>query len=324
MIHATSEQYLLNRESSGRSCSSLLDEVREDLISVASVSDVLWKLIAGLQILRSECRPEEWRRCVELCEKHPIRELLHQDPYTSRSYNRPRGYPGDAVLIDYLYFTQPLDCERADVSELGMLIFDTAVRTPSTFSVRRRRDFATHAIDSIITEHTIRPAVLSLACGHLREATHSQAIRQGLLSRFVAVDQDGESIRIVTDEWAGRGIDARCVSAAEVIRAPKQIGKFDLVYALGLYDYLRTESARTLTRHLFDLLTPGGKLLIANFVPGILEAGYMEGFMRWNLVYRTPTDLLSLCEVLPQNDVDSTDVILDDYGNIAYLSVVRR
>jgi hypothetical protein len=79
-----------------------------------------------------------------------------------------------------------------------------------------------------------------------------------------------------------------------------------------------------LTRHLFSLLAPGGTLLIGNYVPGIFEAGYMEAFMRWHLVYRSPLELTRLCDVLPQNDICCAGPILDDFGNIAYLKIVRR
>ena len=38
---------------------------------------------------------------------HPLGELLHRDPFTRRGFDKPRGYAGDAVLIDYLYATAP-------------------------------------------------------------------------------------------------------------------------------------------------------------------------------------------------------------------------
>ena len=36
----------------------------------------------------------------EDCIAHPVREFLHQDPFTRRSFQKPRGHAGDAVLID--------------------------------------------------------------------------------------------------------------------------------------------------------------------------------------------------------------------------------
>jgi extracellular factor (EF) 3-hydroxypalmitic acid methyl ester biosynthesis protein len=310
-------------ESSNRPCSGLLTQAWEELTLAENPADTLWKLVAGLQVIRERCAPEEWVRCLELCQHHALRMLLHQDPYSSRSYRQPRGYPGDAPLIDYLYFARPTEEERVTTSALGIAIFDAAVRTPSAYSVRHRRNVAARTID-MVAMNTSRPSVLSVACGHLREASCSRAMRDELLGQVLAIDQDSESVNVVSAQWSGLGIDSRCLSIGDLIRAGDQVGRFDLIYALGLYDYLAVASARVLTMHLFDLLAEGGTLLVANFVPGIFEAGCMEAFMRWYLVYRTPTELHSLCEVLPQQEISQEHVVLDDFGNIAYLTVVRR
>ena len=45
-------------------------------------------LFGGLANLRQESRPDEWRETVALCRQHPLRELVHQDPFTSRAYSK--------------------------------------------------------------------------------------------------------------------------------------------------------------------------------------------------------------------------------------------
>jgi hypothetical protein len=69
---------------------------------------------------------------------------------------------------------------------------------------------------------------------------------------------------------------------------------FDLVYAAGILDYLPDALARGLCAALRGLLRPGGELLVANFLPGSKSTGYMEAFLDWWLLYRTPEALLSL------------------------------
>jgi len=46
--------------------------------------------------------------------------------------------------------------------------------------------------------------------------------------------------------------------------------------AAGLFDYLLQRLAQRLTRAMFDLLHPGGRMLVTNFVPLIPDIGYME------------------------------------------------
>jgi hypothetical protein len=149
-------------------------------------------------------------------------------------------------------------------------------------------------------------------------------VRQRRLGRFVAIDQDRRSIELVSQSASEYGVEALCMSAADLMREAGLLGSFDLVYALGLYDYLSVPSAKLLTLRLFGLLNSGGMLLLANFMPGIIEAGYMEAFMRWNLIYRTPDDLRELCALLPDEKVACINVWAEDARNIAYVTVTSR
>ena len=96
-----------------------------------------------------------------------------------------------------------------------------------------------------------------------------------------------------------------------------------MTYALGLYDYLAQSPAEQLTKYLLQLLKPGGRLVLANFVPDIIEAGYMEAFMRWKLIYRTPEELKSLTSLVPAWEIQAVDLWLDDVGSIGYLTMIR-
>jgi SAM-dependent methyltransferase len=101
-----------------------------------------------------------------------------------------------------------------------------------------------------------------------------------------------------------------------------QLGSFDLVYTAGLMDYLSDRLAARLIKTLAKLLNPGGRLIVTNFVPGIVERGYMEAIMDWTLKYRTPDELERLAAPL-QTDIGSAQVQLDASGQIAYLMIER-
>ncbi len=40
---------------------------------------------------------------ISFCRKHEALRLFHEEPITYRSFYKPRGYAGDAELIDFLY-----------------------------------------------------------------------------------------------------------------------------------------------------------------------------------------------------------------------------
>ena len=50
-----------------------------------------------------EDEPETWPQYVHACLQDPVCNLLYQDPFTYRAFSKPRGYAGDAVMMDYIY-----------------------------------------------------------------------------------------------------------------------------------------------------------------------------------------------------------------------------
>ena len=75
---------------------------------------------------------------------------------------------------------------------------------------------------------------------------------------------------------------------------------------------------------MFDMLLPGGRLLVANFAPGLPEVAYMETFMAWKLIYRTPEEMLRVSADIPTADWTSHRVFWDASENIVFLDLVRR
>src|SRR5262249_44121844 len=78
----------------------------DDIFARMAAGDVdggMRELLPFLQTQRVKSSERDWAAFVELCLRHPLRALLHQDPFTYRAYSKPRGYAGDAVLLDFIY-----------------------------------------------------------------------------------------------------------------------------------------------------------------------------------------------------------------------------
>lgn len=72
---------------------------------------------------------------------------------------------------------------------------------------------------------------------------------------------------------------------------------------------------------LFEHLKPGGRLLIANFLPGIKECGYMEAFMDWKLIYRTVDQFVELTAPLSRY-VNNTFTDVNRY--VVYVELMKK
>ena len=300
----------------------LLDAIYTGLSADSDVADTIWRLYARLWSLRSTLSKPEWTRIIKSCREHPILSLLHENPFALRAYQKPRGYPGDAGTIDYLYRHPCTPEARQSLTPLGSAMLAATIAMPAAFAVRERMRFAAREID-LAAARKPQPTIVAMAAGHAREAAYSVALRAGKVGSFLALDQDQRSLDVIRADYGSLGIEPRHVSVQDLLQGSRPVHDADLIYALGLYDYLTDLIAQRLTAALFQMLAPGGTLLIGNFMPGILEAGAMEAFMDWRLLYRTPEQLKSVSRDVPDEDVRVREVWADDYRYLAYLRVTK-
>lgn len=61
-------------------------------------------------------------------------------------------------------------------------------------AVRERLAIIRGLVDGQAKQSSKPVRILSLACGHCREAADSEALREGRISQWIAFDQDAESL----------------------------------------------------------------------------------------------------------------------------------
>ena len=287
------------------------------------VDDGMRELLPVLQARRMKSSDPEWAEFVEVCLRHPLRELLHQDPFTVRAFNKPRGYAGDAVLLDYVYGREEGWPVPEPITELGKKIFQFTTGSSACEAVRARRGFIADLVDHLAEEIT-KPHLLSIGCGHLREALLCSIIKRRRYGRYVALDSDGKSLDEVARAYGPYGVETYNATIRQLLTHHHDLNQFDLVYSMGLYDYLQLPAAQRLTASLFELLRSRGRLLIANFLPGILDVGYMESYMAWKLILRTRQEMLAIAEEIPMADIRDIRLFVEDNQNIIFLQVTKR
>jgi extracellular factor (EF) 3-hydroxypalmitic acid methyl ester biosynthesis protein len=270
---------------------------------------------------RREDEGETWANYASACLRHPVCGLLHQDPFTHRAFAKPRGYAGDAVMMDYIYGLGEAGPAARQATPLGRAIFRYMDTRPSARAVRFRRRLIAGLIDSLPSRGG--STVFALASGHLREIETSQAVRHGQIQDFVAVDQDEASLAVVAHDYSRLGVEAIHGSVRQILSGKLNPGRFDFVYAAGLFDYLNASAASALARRLFEMTRPGGMMMIPNFLAGARDRGYMESFMDWRLIYRDHADMQGLASALPSTDVADCRIFDDPDDTITFLLVTK-
>jgi len=278
------------------------------------------ELITGLHGIRRRVPADEWSDFARQgCLAHPIKSLLHQDPMTRRAFEKPRGYAGDAELLDLIYGLRPVP---AETSSIGAAIYGINIQAAGTSAVRVRRDMLAAKIDEVAAEIE-QPRVLAVACGHLREAQKSKAVAAGRIGDFYALDQDKISLELLAREQSANGITPVHGSVKTILKGETTFNDLDFVYSTGLYDYLPQPVAISLTNKLFDMLRPGGRLIVANFLPDVISLGYMETFMGWPLIYRNDEEMADIAANLPAGQLASEQIYRDAHEHVVFLEVTK-
>ena len=284
---------------------------------------IIHKLFAQLHDLRGKLDPNVWHALLPIAQSHPVSKFFHQDPLTRWSFEKPRGYSGDAHLLDFIYGDPSVDEEVAGASPLGKALNGCLRQAAASAAVRERRDLLTQHVDEIAAARGSDAEILTIAAGHLREANRSSALQEGRIKRWVALDQDPLSVGSIIRDFRGTAVDAIDGSVRGLLTNAYKLGRFDFVYAAGLYDYLTDNVAVKLTQRCMQMLKPNGVMLFANFSRDISDDGYMETFMNWALLLRSEAEMWRIVNASVDRNTVEASVEFGANRNIVY-GIIRK
>ncbi len=234
-------------------------------------------------------------------------DLIEASAFLRRTNLKPRGYAGDSEMMRMVY-----DDAFVDGSIFAQLLHRHPIQTTAADAVRNRRRMVARIVSERRADRPGRRVrVMSVACGpacELRDMVRTPADAEGL--ELVLLDQDAAAL---AEAQANRDRLAAEVGAAPPLRLVQDSvrtmlrtrdlssrwGRFDVIYTLGLFDYLTTRVARAVLGRLYELVLPGGELVVGNFHERNPTRAYMEYWMDWVLVYRREDELLDLARDLP-------------------------
>lgn len=298
---------------------SLYDQISSELGQHSQKNiELIEQLIVSLYQFKVT-NPVHWLELAETSRTHPLFKQCMEDPLTRRAYEKPRGYAGDACLMDYFYYGKQ---EGDDISPLGNDIMTCMRANPAGSAVRSRARVIGRTIDRLYKAKNRKLRILSIACGHSREPSTSEAFMSGNVE-LVALDQDRRSLDLIERDYHNQHVTTVQNSVKELVqdRGIDELGEFDLVYASGLFDYLKDRVATKLTDIMFDLLKPGGKVFITNYMPNTVFSGYMEAIMDWKLIYRDLFDIEVLGKNIETENIRDKMVFMEDNRRVAFLEI---
>jgi extracellular factor (EF) 3-hydroxypalmitic acid methyl ester biosynthesis protein len=275
-------------------------------------------LCKHLAEVRDNSSSEEWKKIIQECRQHKLFNLVQEDILTHRAFIKPRGYAGDAIMMDYVYH----GIQNNPITPVGLTVFNAVSTCPTGLGVIERSNLTVQMIDDTARRFQ-QPNILSVACGHLREASICRSVQNKLIGQYYAADQDADSLSLVEERYKHLNVIATDASVKSILMGKSKFDNIHFVYSLGLYDYLNDKVSQQLTKILFDTLVPGGILFLANYSPACMGRGYMEAFMDWFLIYRDEDQMLQCGNEIDKNKIAMQKVYRNATDELIFLQLKR-
>jgi extracellular factor (EF) 3-hydroxypalmitic acid methyl ester biosynthesis protein len=242
---------------------------------------------------------EELRPMHRTYIKRQLHPVVLCSPFIYRTYQKPLGYAGDYEMVNMMV-RDPYEGSSMFAKMLNYLFLNT----PPVVAHRNRITWLTRKLE----EETRRVAqagrvarILNLGCGPAKEI--QDFLRRDELSErasFSLLDFNDETLlhtsRILDEVKRGchrsTAIQAIKKSVHQVLKeatrpGPElEPGTYDLVYCAGLFDYLSDRICKRLMNIFYDLLAPGGLLVVTNVDASNPSRNWMEYVLEWHLIYR--------------------------------------
>jgi len=200
--------------------------------------------------------------------REQIKDFIAASYLMYRGLHKPSGHPGDYQLIEAFYDHKPLS-EGVGYGGDAYILQDSYVQ-----AIRIRKDIMRKELLSFLRKsNKDNLRIMNLGCGSCREIwelfdhTH---IKKTLL--FTLIDWDKEALDFAQNVLSKYAQKAVFKSVRENIvdfyrhqkKYTELFGQQDLIYSIGLADYLPDLIFGQLIKFCFDLLQDKGTLIIAH------------------------------------------------------------
>ncbi len=256
-------------------------------------------------------------------------DLIQASEFMLRTNLKPRGYAGDSLMMRMVY-----EREFRGATLFSKFMHRHPLDTRAAEAVRNRRSLLAKAMRAACGRAAPRAKarVLSVACGPLWELRDVltgkedfEALELVLLDQDPLALADAKGTITALEAAYGARLQAALVrdSVRTMLRTPNlssRFGSFDLAYSMGLFDYLTPPVARAVLAKLWEVVAPGGELVVGNYHVKNETRVYMEYWMDWAIYHRTEAELLELAADLPGAEARVT---FEETGTQMFLSVKR-
>lgn len=312
LVHEAASQ--LNRE---------LEEIDKDYRTGLPLFDSVWRTKDS--ILKSCITCAE----IELSQGSDIKELqktfqneiepnFGQSWFMDRARTKPRGYPGDFEILEGIYNHQ-----TKTNNGIGKVLDEYFLQTELAKAVTGRMNYCRKALGKWLSSQIIsEPDILNIACGPCRELRELDINCKERPFRYHGLDNDQAALDYAFEKSTNSGISRENLKFTKqnVLRLInpeyniRNLGYYDLIYSVGLYDYLPDVLLIRILKGTLVLLKETGEYLVAFKDSDKYDKTEYQWHVDWHFFQRTEQDcnhlLKSAGAKIMHMDRDESGIIL--------------
>lgn len=234
--------------------------------------------------------------------QHEMLPYILTTETADRFYSKPRGYAGDYLAIHKIYNNVP-----GGTGRLGPLVDRMFLETPPSLAVRNRRTLLAQEIVATVRSKPEGPVnVMCMASGPATEVFDAfKVLEDKSRLRVTLMDIDLQSLAFVDELRIKQNLTANINLVNENLialylgRSKTKVEPQDLIYSIGLIDYLNDKLVGKLLQYVHENLASGGRVILGNFHPRNPAKEFMDYVLEWNLIHRTEEDMNRLFGTSP-------------------------
>lgn len=259
--------------------------------------------------------------------RHLIGVWAYKSPIMKRAFEKPRGYPGDYLMLEAVYDNRP------STKGIGFYFDKYFLNNPYAVAVRCRKDKLREILKKEIQSSSLKTIkIFDIACGSCREIKElSQSLFKDKVVVFTCLDWDEEALvfsrQAVKDFPSNAKFNFIKEDIMNLIKDHNLINSFDkqdLVYSIGLIDYLPDRVLKKLIYALYQLLKKDGRLILTHknrekTFPPIPP----DWFCDWKFVPRNKEEIIKLfynCGISGFTLASDSD----DFGYVYFITLTKR
>ncbi|MFH2138959.1 MAG: methyltransferase domain-containing protein [Candidatus Omnitrophota bacterium] len=224
-------------------------------------------------------------------------KLFDKSSILKHCFYKPQGYPGDYITMERFYDGRPRG------RGIGRLLDRYYLEGDGPQAIRCRKEAILNIVTDFIKNSHKKISLIDIGCGSCRiEKELIDLVGEQVFSKIVFVDQDIDALSFskkINEKHVEKcKMRFQQMDVISLLRRSQLFTeeKFDVIFCIGLFDYIYDATFGRLVKYLWRMLAPGGMIVLSNCSLAHLNRTEREWIVDWRMHHRSKEQIQGILE----------------------------